>query len=276
MRIGAHVPTRGGVLGAIAAARTLEAEAAQIWASNPRAWAKPRVDATRAEEFRAAWKEARLGPLFVHAPYLVNVASPNPEFHRKSVDLARASMAAAEALGAAGLVVHAGAGGPGEPRAALDRATAALRAIASEAERSHLVVELMAGGAGAVATTFPEAARLFESVKDDRLRLCADTCHLFAGGYALDTEDGVRECFTELRSAGLARRLVLVHANDAKFPRSSRRDAHQNIGRGFIGRRGFAALLADPAVRRSAIVCETPGAEADRLADVRLLRELAE
>jgi deoxyribonuclease-4 len=205
----------------------------------------------------------------------VNVASPNRDFHLKSVDLARASMVAAEALGATGLVVHAGAGGPGEPSAALDRATKALRKIAAEAAHSHLVVELMAGGAGAVATTFPEAARLFRSVGDDRLRLCADTCHLFAGGYALDREDGVRRCFADLRRAGLTRRLVLVHANDAKFPRGSRRDAHQNIGRGFIGRGGFAAILTDPAVKRAAIVCETPGAEADRLADVRLLRELA-
>jgi deoxyribonuclease-4 len=171
--------------------------------------------------------------------------------------------------------VHAGAGGPGEPSAALDRAATALRAIALEAERSRVVVELLAGGAGAVATTFGEAARLFREVGDDRLALCADTCHLFAGGYALDRKDGVRRCFQEMRKAGLARRLVLVHANDAKYPCGSRRDAHQNIGHGFIGREGFAAILSDPAVRRAALVCETPGREADRLADVRLLRELA-
>lgn len=247
----------------------------QFFASNPRAWAHPSLRSLPVEEFRTEWARSGLGPLFLHAPYLVNVASPNPEFHAKSVALARASVEAAEVLGAAGLVVHAGAGGPGEPAEAFDRAVAALREIASASSNSRVLVELMAGGSGTVATRFIEAARLFEAVGDDRLRLCADTCHLFAGGYGLDTEDGVAECFGELRQVGLAERLLLLHANDAKFPRGSRRDAHQNVGKGHIGREGFRAILDDPTVRSATVLCETPGKEPDHLADVRTLRELA-
>ncbi|MDP9343240.1 MAG: deoxyribonuclease IV [Actinomycetota bacterium] len=276
MRIGAHLPTRGGLLASIAAARERTADAAQLFASNPRAWAPPRIDPGYAEEFRSAWRDAGLGPLFVHAPYLVNIASPNPEFLGKSVDLARATMAAAEALGAAGLVVHAGAGGTGEPDRARERAAASLGAILPESGRAALLVELMAGSSGAVASTFPEAAGLFAEVEGgERLRLCADTCHLFAAGYGLDRPDGVRQCFAELRGTGLVRPLVLVHANDAKFPRGSRRDRHHNVGQGLIGRNGFAAILADPAVRRSAVVCETPGDAAQHRRDVETLRELA-
>jgi deoxyribonuclease-4 len=276
VRIGAHVPARGGLLASIGAARERTAEAAQLFASNPRRWAPPRIDPGYAEEFRTAWSDAGLGPLFVHAPYLVNIASSSPEFLRKSVDLARATMAAADAIGASGLVVHAGAGGRGEPDHARERSAASLAAILPESDDAALVVELMAGSSGAVASTFPEAARLFAEVeRGERLRLCADTCHLFAAGQALDRPDGVRECFAALRRSGLARRLVLVHANDAMFPRGSRRDRHRNVGEGLIGRTGFAAILAEPAVRRAAVVCETPGDAAQHRRDVQTLRELA-
>ncbi|MBI2238970.1 MAG: deoxyribonuclease IV [Actinobacteria bacterium] len=275
MRIGAHVPTRGGLSSAIDAARECRAEAVQVFLSNPRSWAAPRVSEREAEEFRAAWRQSGLGPLFAHAPYLVNIASPNPEFLRKSVDLARRSIAAASAVGAAGFVVHAGSGGPDAPALAFERAVAALRAVAPE-DDTAVVIELTAGTAGSIAATFPEAARLFDAIGDDRLRLCADTCHLFAAGYGLDEPEGVAACFEELRAVGLAERLALIHANDAKFGRGSHRDRHQHIGEGRIGRAGFAAILARPEVRDLATVVETPGDLADHARNIATLRSLAE
>ena len=94
-------------------------------------------------------------------------------------------------------------------------------------------------------------------------------------GYGLDRPDGVRACFSELRRAGLARKLILVHANDAAFPRGSRRDRHTNIGAGHIGRAGFAAILGDPAVRRCTVLCETPGQPEVRRRDLDTLKALA-
>ena len=274
MIFGAHVRTKGGILSAPELAKLEDADAVQLFASNPRQWRGPLLDDDRVEAFRTAWKAADLGPLYFHAPYLVNIASPNPEFLAKSVDLAKASMVAAEVLGAAGLVVHAGAGGPGEPDQAFQRAAGSLRAVA-DASDAFLIVELMAGTMGSVATTIPEAARLFAAADHPRLRLCLDTCHLFAGGYELDTEEGVRACFDEVAEQGLGNRLVLVHANDAKFPRGTRRDRHENIGKGFIGRDGFAAILAQPAVRECSVVVETPGTHETHREDVATLRELA-
>jgi deoxyribonuclease-4 len=271
---GAHVRTKGGIASAPALAKQEGADAVQLFASNPRQWRGPSLSDERASEFRAAWKEAGLGPLYFHAPYLVNIASPNPEFLAKSVDLAAASMVAAEVLGAAGLVVHAGAGGPGEREHALERATESLRAVAGASD-ALLIVELMAGTMGSVATTIPEAAQLFRAADHPSLRLCLDTCHLFAGGYGLDTEEGVRECFGELATHDLGDRLVLVHANDAKHPGGSRRDRHENVGKGFIGREGFRAILAQPAVRECSVVVETPGTHETHREDIATLRELA-
>ncbi|HEX9124071.1 MAG TPA: TIM barrel protein, partial [Actinomycetota bacterium] len=138
-----------------------------------------------------------------------------------------------------------------------------------------VVVELTAGTAGAVASTLPEAARLFEAVDDPRLRLCLDTCHLFAAGYALHEPYGVAACFEELGAVGLADRLVLVHANDAKYERGSRRDRHEHIGEGFIGVEGFFGILRRPEVQDVSFVVETPGTLEDHARNVATLKRLA-
>ncbi len=277
MQIGAHVSTHGGLFGAIHSAQEIGADAAQIWGSNPRAWRPPSVGPDGARAFGDAWREAGLGPLFLHAPYMVNVASPNPDFRRRSVNLARATVALAEGIGAVGVVVHAGAAGRTTPReTALRTAADSFVAIASDASSTFVLIELMAGGAGMVASDFGEAGELFDACsRHPRLGLCADTCHLFAAGYALDTAAGVGEAFAELRRYRLGTRLKLVHANDSKYPRGMRRDSHEHIGEGFIGEDGFRAILRHPAVRRCAVVCETRGGVEEHARDVATLKRLA-
>jgi deoxyribonuclease-4 len=262
VRFGAHLRTPGGLRTAVEAARSVGADAVQLFISNPRAWAGPRVET--AEAFGASWREGGVGPLYVHAPYLVNIASPSTEFLQRSLELCRRSVIACGAIPAAGFVVHAGAGGSGERSAALERASAVLSATLAETpSTTRLLVELMAGTAGAVASTLPEARQLFEAADDERLGLVMDTCHLFASGYALDTADGVDACFEELAAEGLTDRLALIHLNDAKHERGSRRDRHEVVGEGRIGLDGFAAIVRRPEVTELDLVLETP-AEADR------------
>ncbi len=274
MRVGAHIRTPGGLRTAIDVAREVGAQAVQLFLSNPRAWAGPRVET--AETFGAAWREAGVGPLFVHAPYLVNIASPNPEFLAKSLELCRRSVIACGTAGAEGFVVHAGAGGPGERAEAISRAMAVLVATLHETPAgTRLLVELMAGTSGAVASTIAEAAELFALVDDERLGLVLDTCHLFAAGYALDEPDGVDACFTELHEVGLADSLALIHANDAEFGRASRRDRHEVVGEGRIGLEGFGALLRRPEVRDLSLIAETPASGERRRRELETLRSLA-
>jgi deoxyribonuclease IV len=277
VRIGAHVPTRGSLIGAIDSARACGADAAQIWGSNPRAWAPPSVREAVAVEFGRDWHDAGLGPLVLHAPYMVNVASPNRDFRSRSVDLARATVALAEAIGATGVVVHAGAAGAGTDRPlAMEIAAGSLVAIAGEAEATSVFVELTAGGTGSVASTFPEFRELLDSAgKHPRLALCADTCHLFAAGYGLDTREGVAACFGQVRRLGLSRRLRVIHANDSKFQQGAHRDSHTHIGQGHIGEAGFRAILAHSAVQRCAVICETPGRLEDHARNIATLRRLA-
>jgi deoxyribonuclease-4 len=173
--------------------------------------------------------------------------------------------------------VHAGAGGVATDRVrAVEAAAGSLIAIADRADATDVVVELTAGGTGSVASTFAHARELFEAAAmHERLALCVDTCHLFAAGYGLDSPRGVEECFAELRACGIARRLRVLHANDSMYERGSHRDSHTHIGEGHIGETGFRAVLAQPAVRRSAVICETPGRLEDHARNIATLRRLA-
>ena len=138
MRVGAHL--RSGLRTAIPLAREVGAEVVQLFISNPRAWSAPRLET--AEKFGAEWREAAIGPLFVHAPYLVNIASPNPEFLSKSIELCRRSVASCGVLEATGFVVHAGAGGQGEVADALERSATVLQAVLVETpQQTQLLVD---------------------------------------------------------------------------------------------------------------------------------------
>lgn len=274
LRLGAHVPTRGHPANAIEEARSRDAGALQIFVSNPRAWAAPSPDAEVAREFRDRRRGSGVEVAVAHASYLVNIASPSEDLRIRSVELARREAAVAAGLGLDGLVIHAGAGGPGERTAALERAAASALSVC--AEGAPVLLELTAGGRGSVASTIPEAADLLDACgRDPRIGLVLDTCHLFAAGAPLDDPDGVRRMLRELRDHRLVRRLRVVHANDSRDPRGSRRDRHEHVGRGHIGEQGFRAILADPAVRRAAVLIETPGRLPEDLENLATLRRLA-
>jgi deoxyribonuclease IV len=273
--LGAHVRRRGaGVQGAVEECRIRGAECAQVFLSNPRAWAPPASAPDEAGAFREAWSASGLGPLAAHAPYVVNVASTNPGFLRRSRELAVATVREAERVGVDLVVVHSGTGGADEPEAARRRAAASFREVVGAAARTRVAVELMAGTSGAVASTIDEARTLLDAVGDERLGLCLDTCHLFATGYALDDQEGVEGLVDELQRTGLLERVALVHANDSAYGRGEHRDRHAYLDEGRIGAGGWRPLVRSP-LAAVAWVTETAG-DADRQrADLAMLRALA-
>ncbi|HVF07821.1 MAG TPA: deoxyribonuclease IV, partial [Actinomycetota bacterium] len=225
--------------------------------------------------FHEGWSQSGLGPLAAHAPYLVNVASPNPAFLARSRSLARETARACDSLGVDLFVLHSGAGGVGEPAEPRRRAADSLRQVAAASELVRPLVELMAGTKGAVASTIAEAALLLEQVGDPRVGLCLDVCHLFAAGYALDETTGIDAMFAELAEHSLIDRVALVHANDSEFARGDRRDRHAPIGEGLIGEEGWRTLLARPEATGWPFVLETPGDAGSHAAQIELLRRLA-
>ena len=136
-----------------------------------------------------------------------------------------------------------------------------------------LVLELTAGGFGAVASRFDEAAELLDACDAHRrVGICVDTCHLQAAGYEMSTRSGVAQVVSELSMHIGLRRLVLIHTNDSRDPRGSRRDRHAAIGKGTIGQEGFRALVQHPKLQRIPLICETPGELRDDRLNIRRLK----
>jgi deoxyribonuclease-4 len=273
--LGAHVRRRQqGIEGAIQEAQARDADCLQIFVSNPRAWAAPRFAPEDAARFRETLAASGLSPCVAHLSYVGNAASWDPEILAKTRALIQASVRACDELGVDLLVVHSGAGGSQDRDAALRAAAETFRRAVTEADRVRVLVELMAGTSGAVASLPAEAEELLAANGDDRLGITLDTAHLFAAGVALDDPHGVTALAEDLGERGLADRLALVHANDSVFERGAHRDRHADIGDGLIGEAGWHALANDPLLSAVPWILETPG-DADRQrADIARLRNV--
>ena len=274
LRAGAHVG--GGISGYVRNALAGNCDAIQVFASNPRGWAAAATSDAADARLREQLIEADIAPVFIHSPYLVNIATPSPAFREKSIGITAWSMQRAASIGANGVVVHAGQGGTASTRPeALVRAASAIGEILEASPPGpSLVVELTAGGPNAIATRWPHAAELLDACgRAERIQFCLDTCHAHAAGYDLSTRDGANACWTELASTVGVERLAVVHANDSRDPCGSRRDRHEHVGKGTIGEDGFRALLTHPASRRVPWIVETPPRH--QAEDVATLRRLA-
>lgn len=273
MRIGAHVSVAGGLERAVGNATAVGCESLQVFVSNARGWAPPPVDPAADERFRADLQAAGLGPLFVHAPYLVNFASASPLTRERSREVVAATLAKAAAIGATGVVVHAGAALASGRTAGLATTREALLPLADAAGRD-LVLELTAGTRGALAARFEEMAELLAACEHHpRLKVCMDTCHAQAAGYDLGDPAGVAKALDEL-FATLGERVVLVHANDSRDPVGAGRDRHCPIGTGTIGDQGFAAILSHPGLATLPVITETTGDPDQMATDLTRLKHL--
>ena len=271
MRIGAHVSVAGGLGRAVGNARDAGCESLQVFVSNARGWAPPQLDPPADERFRADLAAAGLGPLFVHAPYLVNFASASPLTRERSREVVAATLAKATTIGAAGVVVHAGQALASGRAAGLASTREALLALAGGPD---LVLELTAGTRGALASRFDEMAELLAACDHHPgLKVCMDTCHAQAAGYDLGDPAGATKALDELL-ATLGDRVVLVHANDSRDPVGAGRDRHCPIGTGTIGDQGFATVLAHPGLATLPVITETTGDPDQMAADLTRLNRL--
>ncbi|MCU1600721.1 MAG: endonuclease [Frankiales bacterium] len=272
--MGAHIPVAGGWLKGLAYAEEVGAAAVQVFVSNPRGWALSAGDPAKDEEFRGSCEDAGL-PVFVHAPYLVNFGSPTEATLKKSVDAVAHSLARGKAIGARGVVVHAGSCVASAHR---DDAMLQLREHLLpllDSDGPNLLIEPTAGGGQALASTVQDLGPFFAELDDhERLGVCLDTCHAFAAGHDLAAPGGMKKTLDALVRAVGRGRLQLVHANDSKDPLGSLRDRHESIGAGRIGKDPFAELFRHPATRNVPVVVETPGDAQGHRTDIELLRSL--
>jgi deoxyribonuclease-4 len=271
--VGAHVSVAGGLSRALARATEIGAEVIQVFVANPRAWAPPASDADGDAAFAAACEL----PVFVHAPYLINFGSPSADTLARSGDALAFSLRRAAAIGARGVVLHAGSAVLGNSwSAAMTQVRAALLGtLDAVPDAPPVLIEPTAGGGGALASDAESLGAYLDALgRDERLRVCLDTCHLHAAGADLSTPAGFAAALRAFGSAAGRGRIGLIHVNDSRDPAGSKRDRHESIGRGTIGLDPFAALFSTPSTRRVPMVVET--LDTEQAADIAMVKKLRE
>jgi deoxyribonuclease-4 len=260
MRIGAHVSTAGGLERGIERAQAMGAETIQIFGSPPQSWRRKAYPRQEAEAFRTGAAAADIWPVFIHAVYLVNLATSNPENLIKSQDALIADMVLSSAIGAKGVIFHIGSHrGVGYATVFGQIVDSVRRVLAETPEDAWLILENSAGMGDTIGRKLGELAAIMKEVVSPRLKVCLDTQHAFSAGYDVATARGLAATVDEFqREVGLAH-LVAVHANDSKCPLGGGVDRHENIGEGHIGRAGFEVILAHAAFRDLPFLLEVPG-----------------
>jgi len=262
MKIGAHVSTSGGISKAVARGQEIGCEAIQIFGSSPQAWAFKPVPGEQIELFKQGLADAGIGPVFLHAIYLINLGTPDKEKLKKGIDSLANYMKLAADLGATGVIFHPGSHGGRGYEAVLPQTVEAIKIVLDTApEGPVLAVENMAGMGRHIGAKFEELGGILDSVDSPRLKICLDTQHSFAAGYDLTNPEGIQAMLDELDAGPGSANVAAVHANDSKRVCGSGVDRHDNIGEGFIGEEGFAAIMANPAFADVPFLLEVPGFE---------------
>ena len=278
MRFGVHGSIAPRLTSAPKHAAEIGCESFQIFPGNPRGWKKAPLDPDEVAGFRLLVDELGLGPVVVHATYLLNLASPDDELCARSTASLLDELSRAEALGAGLYVLHPGNHvGSGEEQG-LRRLAGAIDEVGPGEECSPLIcLENTAGGGTSLGGDIERLSAVLDMTRHpERVALAFDTAHGFAAGYAIHTPRGLRETMKVIDSSFGMHRLQVIHCNDSKVEAGSRRDRHEHIGKGILGRKGLRNFLSAPELAGLPVILETPVDEdGDDKKNLRAARRLA-
>jgi deoxyribonuclease IV len=277
VEFGAHVSSSGGIDTAIDRIEAIGGDCVQVFTQSPRMWRPTNHKPEAIERFKARRREAGVGGVVCHALYLCNLAAPDDEIYEKSVQTLRATVDAACAIEADGVIFHVGSHLGAGFEAGLDRTCAALAQVLERCEGdTWLLMENSAGAGGTIGRSVDELHTLLERLDfHPRLGLCLDSCHLYVSGYNV-TDPGVVEALVRDVEGRIGLdRLRALHVNDSAAPLGSNRDRHANILEGELGE-GLGTFLAHPAFQHLSAYLEVPGEEkrGPSIAELRKLRDL--
>lgn len=276
--LGSHLSVSGGPWKAVEEAMELEIRALQIFTKNASRWVQKPIDPKHVEKFHAAVEEWGAHPLLSHDSYLINLASPKEELFQKSIAAFADELERAELLGLDFLVMHPGAHVGSGVEAGIERIAAGMREAFDRVPhvKTRVLLENTAGGGSTMGRSFEELRDLLAAIDTpERTGTCIDTCHMFAAGYELRTEEGYQETMKQLDKVLGARRVFALHLNDSKGDLGSHLDRHMHIGDGLIGKKGFQFVMQDDRFAGIPKILETPKVEDMDQQNLSLLEKLA-
>ena len=261
MRFGRHMPLNAKPVRAAEIARQLGSSAIQIFASNPTGWRPPEGDPKASLAFAEAARTLDLDPVVIHAPYLINLASPDEIIWEKSVALLTWTLQRGTLLGAKYVVFHTGSHRGSGIEAGIERIVEAIeRILPVTPPEVLLLLENDVGAGNSLGGGFAQLGTILARLPQfaGRMGVCLDTAHLWGAGYDISTAENVRQVLRDFDEVVGLTRLKVLHLNDTKMALGSHRDVHARLGEGIIGEEGFRALLTDLRLDYVAVIMETP------------------
>jgi deoxyribonuclease-4 len=277
--LGAHVSIAGGAFNAFIQGEALGCTTLQIFTKSSNQWKAKELGKEELEHYHAEQKRTGITPVIAHDSYLINLASPVEALLTKSREAFLLELQRCEAMKIPYLVTHPGSHvGAGE-ESGIQKIVESINWLHERTEgfEVKIALELTAGQGATLGYTFGQIADMIEkSAYPERLAACLDTCHIFAAGYDIRTENGYRKTIEEFdRIIGL-KRLAVIHLNDSKKGLGSKVDRHEHIGRGEIGTKAFELIMKDKRLAKIPKLLETPKADDMDRVNLALLRKLAQ
>src|SRR5215472_9307553 len=261
MRIGRHMPTHSKMAQTAEIARQIGCEAIQIFASNPTAWRPPADDPAGCAAFAEAARINNLDPVVLHAPYLINLGTPDDTIWEKSISLLTWTMQRADPLGARFVVLHTGSHRGSGIEAGIARVAQGVERVLKEVPSSvSLLLENDVGAGHSLGHSFEQLAAILALLSEytDRLGICLDTAHLWGAGHDISTRNSTLQVLAQCDATFGLSRLKVLHLNDTEKALGSHRDVHARLGEGLIGEEGLRTLLSDSRLQHIATLMETP------------------
>ncbi len=286
MKIGCHVSIAGGIEKSVHRAKELGINTMQIFSKNSRTWQEKTYSKMEIAKFQRALQKTHIRPVFIHASYLINLASPEEGIHSRSIAAFLEEMKRADQLlasiGTPFLIVHPGAHRGAGEEYGIERIIKAFQVILKKSSALNLsttiLLENTSGMGSSLGYNFNQLSYIIDRVGyADKIGICFDTCHAFAAGYNIAEKKGMEDTLTEFdRLIGLDK-LRVIHLNDSKHDLNSRKDRHTHIGEGFIGLEGFRILVNNRLVKDLPFILETPKkSDEDDRRNISIVRELRE
>ena len=279
MRFGFHISIAGGFSKVVERANVRGCETIQFFSRNPRGWKYSPLNEKEVEEFRSSIQSSPLFPVFLHMPYLPNIASFKSKFYERSIQSISTDLQRAEQLGAQYLIIHIGHRMESSEDEAIEAVSQGINQAFSMVKNAViLLLENTAGQGTEIGYNFEQIKKIIEGVHNhQRMGVCLDTAHSFEAGYDLSNKEGMERTLENFDQTVGLKRLHLLHLNDSKTPLGSRKDRHWHIGEGYIGLEGFRHLVNHPLLRHLPGIMETPRKDTvEDLKNMKVIRSLVE
>lgn len=275
MKFGSHVSIAGGIDNAPGRAHKLGCECFQIFSRSPRGGKPPTLTNELTDSFKSACAEYGLLDCYIHTPYYINFASVKKELRESASTIIREELERADTLGASYIMTHLGSSKDVDRKEAVRMVADGIsKAIDGTDLSKLLLLENTAGQGATIGDTFEELAEILELIGDPDIGICLDTAHLLASGYDIRTAEALKQTLKIISKTTGLDRVKLIHGNDSKADLGERKDRHEHIGQGKVGKDGFKAILSHPELKNLNMIVELPPDKVD--SDISLLKRLRE